>query len=92
MFSKAYMGSAASKFPYYFYCDNEICMLRKNEWYVSLSDFTYTYRVSMKNKYPALVLHVKHEDFCKTMFKYMKTHIYGQGKIFLFVYDSISKL
>ena len=67
------MGSAASKFPYYFYCDNEICMLRKNKWYVSLSDFTYTYRVSMKNKYPALVLHVvrmyeEGEDVCKTMF------------------------
>ena len=67
------MGSAASKFPYFVYCDNQMCMLRKNEWYASFPDLTYTYRISMKNKYPPLAfyevrMYEEGEDFYKTMF------------------------
>ena len=55
------------------YCDNEICMLRQNEWYASFPDWTYIYRVLIKNEHPALALHVvrmneEEEDFCKMMF------------------------
>ena len=62
-------------------------MLRQNEWYTSFSDWTCIYEVLIKRKYPALVYHVvrrneEEEDFCKTMFNYLKRLIYGHGKNF----------
>ena len=71
LFSKR--GSPAPKFRFLVYCDNEICMLRQNEWYASFPDWTCIYQVSIKRKYPALVYHVvrtneEEEDFRKEMF------------------------
>ena len=66
-------------------------MLRQNKWYASFPDWTYIYRILLKNEHPALVLHVvtmneEEGDLCKMMFNRRKTHIYGQGKnIYLFM-------
>ena len=43
-------GSAASNSGFCVYLDNEIFLLRQNEWYASFLDWTYIYRVESKIK------------------------------------------